>query len=565
MKFLLSLLFSLNVLAATDAKLNTTYLFMKEPSPGEHKVTIVPPALSADYQLTLPPNDGSPGYVLQTNGAGLLTWENPIAGGTVTEIHMSAGPTNVLKLTTTTAGTIPDSITTYGTFDVSLINQSAAVVLAGPVSGADSAPSFRSLIATDIPNLDASKITTGKAALSTSTTGVTITSGANALFTSAAIDIQTATGAQPGLISAADWTTFNNKGVGTVTSVSGGTGLTGGPITTVGSLSIANTGVTAATYGSSGSVPIITVNAQGQLTSVTSGAINAGSIITGILAIANGGTGNSTASGAFNALSPTNTAGDISYYSGSTNIRLPIGSAGQFLKVANGEPTWAASTATPAFNYVSKAINYTAVAGDAVDANSGSAFTITLPTAASIAGSIVKLKVTGSGTVTLATTSSQTIDGMGSLAVANGNVEVISDGSNWKATNFNPIVYLNVSGNAGTISANNPLKFPTVVSTTHSGAYSASTGQFTVPFGMSGYYQICGFANSDTSSAFMYTYINGTVQVPYLAFIGSTGFNGTVGGCGTFYATAGQTIDLRLNGSITVTSTGTGMTIFRLR
>lgn len=36
---------------------------------------------------------------------------------------------------------------------------------------------------------------------------------------------------------------------GTVTQVNSGTGLTGGPITTSGTLSLANSGVTAGTYG----------------------------------------------------------------------------------------------------------------------------------------------------------------------------------------------------------------------------------------------------------------------------------------------------------------------------
>ena len=52
-------------------------------------------------------------------------------------------------------------------------------------------------------------------------------------------------------------------GSGTVTSVASGTGLTGGPIATTGTLSIANTGVTAGVYPVFGA----TINAQGQITS----------------------------------------------------------------------------------------------------------------------------------------------------------------------------------------------------------------------------------------------------------------------------------------------------------
>jgi hypothetical protein len=46
--------------------------------------------------------------------------------------------------------------------------------------------------------------------LTTSTSGVTV-SGTGATLAAATVDIQTATTAQPGLLSAADWTTFNGK------------------------------------------------------------------------------------------------------------------------------------------------------------------------------------------------------------------------------------------------------------------------------------------------------------------------------------------------------------------
>lgn len=46
---------------------------------GGSKVTLQTVAnLTADYSLTLPPDDGDPGYVLTTDGSGTLTWE---AGG----------------------------------------------------------------------------------------------------------------------------------------------------------------------------------------------------------------------------------------------------------------------------------------------------------------------------------------------------------------------------------------------------------------------------------------------------------------------------------------------------
>ena len=69
----------------------------------------------------------------------------------------------------------------------------------------------------------------------------------------------------------------------TVTSVSTGTGLTGGPITTSGTISIANTGVILGSYGSSSSVPSVTVNSQGQLTAAQNINIDGIALTTGTI------------------------------------------------------------------------------------------------------------------------------------------------------------------------------------------------------------------------------------------------------------------------------------------
>lgn len=67
--------------------------------------------------------------------------------------------------------------------------------------------------------------------------------------------------------SAVTWTQISaGGGGGTVSSVATGTGLTGGPITTTGTINLANTAVTPGNYGSSSSVGTFTVDAQGRLT-----------------------------------------------------------------------------------------------------------------------------------------------------------------------------------------------------------------------------------------------------------------------------------------------------------
>jgi hypothetical protein len=129
-----------------------------------------------------------------------------------------------------------------------------------------------------------------------------------------------ATGSVDGYLSATDWTTFNSKGNGTVTSVSG----TG----TVNGISLSGT------VTSSGSLTL-----GGALTGV-----DLTTQVTGTLPIANGGTGATTAANAFNALSPLTTLGDILYEeTGAVAARLPIGTTGQVLTVTAGKPAWAAA------------------------------------------------------------------------------------------------------------------------------------------------------------------------------------------------------------------------------
>jgi hypothetical protein len=114
--------------------------------------------------------------------------------------------------------------------------------------------------------------------------------------------------------------TSNDQYVGTVTSVSG----TG----TVNGISLSGT------VTSSGSLTL-----GGTLTGV-----DLTTQVTGTLPIANGGTGQTTASAAFNALSPVTSTGDLIIGNGAnSSTRLPIGS-NNFVLTSNGTTaTWAAA------------------------------------------------------------------------------------------------------------------------------------------------------------------------------------------------------------------------------
>lgn len=82
--------------------------------------------------------------------------------------------------------------------------------------------------------------------------------------------------------------------------------------------------------------------------------------------------------------------------------------------------------------YVAKTATYAILSYDHTINCTANSFTVTLPTAVSIAGKVYVIKNTGVGTITLATTSAQTIDGSAPGTVVAGAVTVLqSTGANW--------------------------------------------------------------------------------------------------------------------------------------
>jgi len=163
--------------------------------------------------------------------------------------------------------------------------------------------------------------------------------------------------------------------------------------------------------------------------------------VTGTLGIANGGTGQTAALAAFDALAAgltgTPAKGDVYTYGTSTSVRTAVGANGTVLTAnsgASGGVSWNPVSVTNTINAVSA--DYTILDGDgyrAIFVTTGSTDrTVTLPAAASNSGReiIVKKVDSGTGNVTVA----GNIDGDAGgfiLDLQYEHVNVISDGTAW--------------------------------------------------------------------------------------------------------------------------------------
>lgn len=113
------------------------------------------------------PTGCSPGQAVQAIGSSLTCVS--VGAGTVTSVGLS------MPAQFSVAGS---PITTSGTLTASWNNQTANTVLAGPSSGAATEPTFRALVAADIPTLDIITKTSGTLSIDRGGTGATTAAGA---------------------------------------------------------------------------------------------------------------------------------------------------------------------------------------------------------------------------------------------------------------------------------------------------------------------------------------------------------------------------------------------------
>jgi hypothetical protein len=243
----------------------------------------------------LPVQTGNPGHFLMTNGSNTSWEQNPY--GTVTSVGFSTGTTGFSVTSDTT-----NPITTSGTFTLSgtLAPSNGGTGITSLGTGVDTALGISVGTAGSFV-VNGGVLGTPSSGTLSSCTGLSLTTGV--------------TGTLP---VANGGTGITSLGTGVQTALGNATNAANGFVTFSGAL-----GTPVSGNFSTGTFTWPTFNQN-----TTGTADN----VTGIVAAANGGTGQSSY-----------TAGDLLYASGTTAIsKLPIGLTNYFLKSVGGVPVWAA-------------------------------------------------------------------------------------------------------------------------------------------------------------------------------------------------------------------------------
>jgi hypothetical protein len=128
------------------------------------QVNAILPVFTSTLNGLAPLSGGGSTNFLRADG----TWAAPAgSGGTVTSVALADGSTTPIYAIS------GSPVTSSGTLTLTLDTQSAATFFAGPATGSAAQPTFRAIVATDIPTLNQN--TTGTAANITATSNSTLT------------------------------------------------------------------------------------------------------------------------------------------------------------------------------------------------------------------------------------------------------------------------------------------------------------------------------------------------------------------------------------------------------
>ena len=320
-----------------------------------------------------------------------------------------------------------------------VVDQPANVVYAGPAAGADAPTAFRALVNADLP---ASGVTANTYGSSTAIPVVTVNS--KGVITSVTTASFTGGLSYQGSWNASTNTPTLTSSTGTngyyyIVSVAGSTNLDGITDWQVGDWAIFNgstwqkidqTNLVSSVNGQTGVVSIAYADLAGTIPTWNQNTTGTAAGLSATLAIGSGGTGQTTASAAFNALSPITTTGDLILGNGTNSAtRLAIGANGYLLSSNGTTASWQPAPAGGVTTFDAGTTGFTpstatsgaiSLAGTLVVSNGGTGAT-------TLTGYV---KGTGTSALTASSTIPNTdISGLGTMSTQNANSVTVTGGT----------------------------------------------------------------------------------------------------------------------------------------
>jgi len=257
-------------------------------------------------------------------------------GGTDSNVQFSGLANNNLIQYNSTLGywtnVTPATVTGIG----SVAN---AVTFNNGGAGAASGTTFDGSVARTISYNTIGAQVSGTYVTSVTGTAPVVSSGG----TTPAISMAAATTSVNGYLTSTDWTTFNNKGSGTVTSVSGTAGRVSSTGGTTPVIDLVSGIASAGTTGSASLIPVVTIDTYGRVTSITTAANPQGTVTSvgwtgGIVSVAT-----ATTTPAFTV---AGTSGGIPYFSSTSTWATSAALAASAIVIGGGAGAAPSTTTT---------------------------------------------------------------------------------------------------------------------------------------------------------------------------------------------------------------------------